>query len=83
MCARTIPALVPRGRRQRGRTADGRARARHVGGTQKGYSSKGTHGVLRRYCAHHIVTHAALFRMRVTVSVGLSGEYTAVCPTPA
>jgi hypothetical protein len=58
MCTRMIPALVPRGARQRGRTADGRARARHVRvltprvlnqgvlnkGAQKGYSQ------LRRKC---------------------------------
>ncbi len=36
MCTRMIPtALVPRGARQRGRTADGRAGARHVEGTQR------------------------------------------------
>jgi hypothetical protein len=44
MCTRMIPALVPRGARQRGRTADGRAWARHVEGTQRvlkrGYSTR-------------------------------------------
>ena len=44
MCTRTVPALVPRGARQRGRTADGRAGARHVEGTQRvlkrGYSTR-------------------------------------------
>ena len=51
MCTRMIPALVSRGARQRRRTADGRARARHVEGTQRvlkrGYSTRvlkrGTH----------------------------------------
>ncbi len=66
ICTRTVPALVPRGARQRRRTADGRARARRVR-VLKGYSNEGTQ---QGYSKGVLAAAAKVLRVLAAVFVG-------------